>query len=89
MTIAQIRDTIQSVRWTRNHLVGGTSEEFARQLVGPVLAEKIKELRALNIPARFADDIARRDEEIEFCNNVIGRWEAARSTPAFNRSLFN
>jgi hypothetical protein len=78
MTINQIRDVIQAVRWNRNDLTGGTSEEFTRQQVGPILEKKIAELRALVIPARFVRDIERRDEEITFCLRVVGRWVAAQ-----------
>lgn len=82
MTIGQIRDAIRAASWTRNDYSGHTREEFKRANVGPVLHKKVAELRALNIPARFAKDIARRDEEIEYCNAMIGRWETARNTPA-------
>lgn len=87
MKIAQIRETIRRATWVRNDLTGGTAEEFKRQLVGPKLAEQIKILRALVIAPRFFDDIARRAEEIVHCEAVITRWEAARSSPAFNAAL--
>lgn len=80
LSIGQIRDRIQSVRWLRNDLVGGTTAEFQRANVGPQLTAKIDQLAALQIPPRFAADIARRDEEIEFCRRGIARWEQARKS---------
>lgn len=82
MKIAQIRDTIRAAMWTRNDLTGGTREEFRNQAVGPRLEAKIAELRALVIAPRFAADIARRDEEIGYCEAVIARWQAAQTPPA-------
>lgn len=79
MTIAQIRNIIRTSSWLRNDLIGGTREEFCKLDVGPQLEAKIAQLQALEIPARFAEDIARRDEEITYCLRVIGRWIAARS----------
>lgn len=79
LSISEIRRVIDGARWLRNDLVGGTSEEFARQDVGGQLTAKIATLRALEIPARFSDDIARRAEEIEFCQRVIARWEPKRA----------
>lgn len=79
MTIKQIRDIIGAARWLRNDLVGGTAEEFRKQNVGPQLADAITRLKALQIPARFVDDEARRNEEIVYCRTVITRWELRRA----------
>jgi len=87
MKIAEIRTVIRGTAWTRNDLTGGTSEEFIKQEVGPRLQAKIKQLRALEIPARFPGDIARRDEEIVYCERVIARWQAAQPTPAIPAPL--
>lgn len=75
MKIAQIRDVIRSGLWLRNDFAGHTSEEFVRANVAYILNQKIDELQALVIPARFADELARRDEEIASCRKVIARWE--------------
>jgi len=82
MKIAYVRIVIRRAMWTRNDLTGGTRDEFIAQDVGPRLAEKIAELRALVIAPRFADDIAERDREIERCATVIARWEAAQPVQA-------
>lgn len=79
--IGEIREVIRGATWTRNDLTDGTAEEFKRQKVGPRLTEKIAELQSLQIPARFADDIAQRDREIERCNAVIARWNEAQHKP--------
>lgn len=78
MKIGEIRDVIQGARWTRNDLTGGTREEFRKQQVGPVLLAKVATLEALVIPPRFAQDEQRRAEEIEYCQRVIARWNAAQ-----------
>lgn len=81
MKIGEIRDIIRGAQWTRNDLTGGTSEEFRRQRVAERLTEKIAELQALSIAARFAEDIKHRDEEIARCRQVIERWHAAQVAP--------
>lgn len=76
MTISEIRRIIEAARWSRMDLTGGTSEEFKYQAVGPMLRKHIETIKALIIPPRFVTDIARRDEEVEYCNRVITRWES-------------
>lgn len=79
MKIGEIRNIIESAYHTRNWLTGsGIRAEFIKQDVGPTLAKKIAELRALVIAPRFKQDIERRDEEIERCERVIARWIAYR-----------
>lgn len=78
MKIADIRKVIRASAWVRNDF-SGINAEFVRQSVGPTLDAKIIELQALQIPARFVEDIEARNTEIFYCRNVIGRWEAARA----------
>lgn len=79
MKIGEIRNIIESAYHTRNWLTGsGIRAEFIKQDVGPTLAKKIAELKALVIAPRFKQDIERRDEEIERCERVIARWIAYR-----------
>lgn len=82
LKISKIRDIIRSVQWTRNDLTGGTSEEFRKQQVGPSLRAKIVALQALDIPSHFVDDIEMRATEIQRCEAVIARWEAAQTPTA-------
>ena len=79
MKISDIREKIQSLYYLRDMLTGGTSEEFARQNVGPDLAARIVEVEALEIPARFKADIEERRQQIEYAQKVIARWEGARA----------
>jgi hypothetical protein len=78
MKIAEIRRIIDSARWLRNDLTGGTATEFARMNVGPQLEEKRSLLATLEIPTRFADDIKRRDEEMQRLVATIEKWTARR-----------
>lgn len=80
MKISEIRRVIDSAYHTRNWLTGsGIRAEFIKQDVGPTLAKKIAELKALVIAPRFKPDIERRDDEIQRCETVIARWLAYRS----------
>ncbi len=79
MKIAEIRNVIDSAGWTRADLTGGTSEEFRKQQVGPSLRAHVAKLQALEIPERFARDIANRDREIVHAEKVIARWEAVQT----------
>lgn len=74
MKIAEIRDVIDHANWSRRDLTGGTSDEFRRQDVGRRLGEHLGKLKALVIPARFAQDIVNRASEINGCEAVIARW---------------
>jgi len=78
MTINDIRKVIRRAAWVRNDF-SGIREEFIAQPVDTIMQEKIAELQALVIPARFARDIAERDEEITYCLRTIGRWLAAKA----------
>lgn len=86
-SIGSIRDVIRSAEFRRNWLTGGTSEEFRKQQVGPALAEKVAELRALVIAPRFAADIEHRDNEVERCERTIARWNEAQTAPAIDNRV--
>jgi hypothetical protein len=77
MKIKEIREVIDTARWVRNDLTGGTPAEFLRQNVGPRLQEEIAKLRALEIPERFTADIAARDLMIQRCTDTATRWQEA------------
>jgi hypothetical protein len=78
MTINEIRTVIRRAAWVRNDF-SGIREEFIAQPVAAMMEAKIAELNALVIPARFAQDIADRDQEITYCLRTIGRWLAAKA----------
>jgi hypothetical protein len=78
MSINEIRQIIRASAWTRNNF-SGINSEFVNQSVGPTLEAKIVELKALQIPARFAADVQARNTEMRACTNMIARWEAARA----------
>lgn len=78
MKIDAIRDAIRAAGWLRRHLTGGTAYEFVKQDVGPKLSAAINELKALDIPERFAAERAARDEEIGHCEDTVRSWLNAR-----------
>ncbi len=84
MKIKAIRDVIDTANWRRIDLTGGTAEEFKKQSVGPQMKEQIAKLRALEIPARFAREIARREVAIERCEKTAQRWYALFAAPVSN-----
>lgn len=87
MTIADIRREITRAENARNMLTGsGRDEDFARQPVADTLLPRIAALRALEIPARFADDNSRRGREIQHCQDTIARWTALQA-PSAARAL--
>jgi len=79
MKIAEIREMIDTLNWTRNDLSGHTRDEFKRADVPGRLRPKIEACRALVIPARFARDIERRDHAIASAEKMIARWQGSDS----------
>lgn len=82
MKIAEIRSVIDSLNWNRHDLSGATREEFLREDVPARLGRHIEACRALEIPARFARDIASRDSAIEYAERTIARWRDGQPKPA-------
>jgi len=74
MKIAEIRDAIDTLNWTRNDLFGATRDEFRRMNVPARLAQRIEACKALVIPARFARDIENCRYAIERAEAMVARW---------------
>lgn len=75
MTIKEIRNTIQTLNWNRRDATGGTSEENLRTRLDVVLAPHIAAVRALKIPARFAEDIQHQVEALGYADRVLTQWQ--------------
>lgn len=81
MKIAEIRAVIDGLNWTRNDLSGATSEEFKCMNVAARLAPRIAGCKALQIPARFAQDIDARRNAVERAEAMSERWAALHPDP--------
>ena len=55
----------------RRNATGGATEEIRRTSLDKVLSPHIAKVAALDIPARFADEIALREEAIRFAAQAI------------------
>lgn len=78
MPIAKQRSIIDQLNWARGWHTGGTSEENARCNLPEALAPYVAAVEALDIPARFADDIERRSTALKHAANVIAQWQEKR-----------
>lgn len=83
-SIAEIRKTIRHLAWARQWHQGGTADENRRADLPALLAPTIAEVRALDIPARFAADIALRDEALVLADATLARWRASQKIVPFN-----
>jgi hypothetical protein len=79
MKIADIRNTIDTLNWARKYNTGGTNSENRRNDLPAQLAPHIAAVTALEIPKRFAADITRQAEALEYAQTVIARWEESQS----------
>jgi hypothetical protein len=79
MKIADIRNTIETLNWARKYNTGGTNSENRRNDLPTQLAPHIAAVMALEIPKRFAADITRQAESLEYAQTVITRWEESQS----------
>lgn len=82
MKIAEIRNVINSLNWTRNDLSGATTQEFKTMDVAARMAPRIAECKALQIPARFTADIESCRNAIERGEAAVTRWRAMQDTQA-------
>lgn len=78
-SIAQIRQVIDACNWSRNDLGGATPAEFLKMDVAARMAPHIAAVRALEVPARFARDVVRAAEAIEYAERVVARWNERRA----------
>lgn len=79
MSIAHVRETIRFATWLRRDLEGGTEREFiANEDIGRKLSAAIADMKALDIPKRFAAEHMLREAEIGACEDTIRRWLKAR-----------
>lgn len=79
MSINEIREKLDALRWHRMDATGGTREENRRTRLPAILAPHIAAVEALQIPRRFHADIERREWELEAAANVLTRWRATQS----------
>lgn len=82
MTIKEIRATIDALNWARQYFQGGTREENNRCEFAKVIADYVRNVRELVIPARFGHDITRRQEALDYAERAITRWQANRDAAA-------
>jgi hypothetical protein len=82
MKIAQIRRVIDALNWSRNDLFGATPEEFKKMDVPAILAPRIAECKALQIPVRFAKDIEDQAHAIERAEAMAERWQGLQDQKA-------
>lgn len=87
MKIGEIREIIRRGQSTRNWLFGGgIIDEIKRDTSIPgKLQERIDAIKALDIPARFADDIERAAQEVVYLERCIARWHSYQEQPAEDR----
>jgi hypothetical protein len=75
MKIAEIRNVIDRLNWARSYHTGGTRDENRRNRLDANLAPYIADVKALEIPPRFARDIERKENALQHAENVLARWE--------------
>lgn len=80
MKISTIRETLDSIRWTRQEFTGGTVEENRRTRLPAILAPHVTAVESLVIAPRFAKEIERRAWELEAAATVIARWQSSQSS---------
>lgn len=82
MKIAEFRDVVYSLNWSRNDLSGSTQDEFRRCDVAKRLNSHIEAVNAalLEVAPRFKNDIERAESAIKYAKTTIERWEKAQET---------
>jgi hypothetical protein len=76
MKIAEIRETIDALNWTRLDLQGATGDEFKRMKIKIRLIPRIEAVKALTIKPRFERDINRAKNALTNAEQMISDWEA-------------
>ena len=88
MTIAQIRDAIETLNWVRMDATGGTPIENLRTNLPERLAPYIAAVESLVIAPRFYREIQRRKTALWYAEKVIAQWhrnhEAAMKDACIN-----
>ena len=90
ISIAEIRDKIDTLRWTRDDLHGHTRDEFKRADVRARLTPKIAAVESLIIPERFAREKEKQKWEVDKAKEMIQRHESEKkaSTAYLNSNHF-
>jgi hypothetical protein len=74
MKISEIRDTIGTLNWNIQDGTGGTPAENLRCNLPERLRPHIEAVEALEIPPRFARDVERRRDALEYAREAIDLW---------------
>ncbi len=76
MKIAEVRQVIDRLNWTRNDLSGATADEFKRMDIAARLAPPIADCVALEISPRFGREVEGRRNAIERAEAMVARGVA-------------
>lgn len=74
MKVAEIREAIDHLNWSRSDLQGATRDEFIRMNVPARLNPLIDSCESLEIKPRFKRDAHNRDYAVARAKAVISRW---------------
>ena len=79
MRIAEIREIINILNWSRQNATGGTREENQRCNLPARLEPLIAEVEALQIPPRHRRDIENRNQALTHARDALARWSDNRT----------
>jgi len=82
MKISDIRRAIDSAQNARTDLQGHTTQEFIAADVSARLGRHIETLSALQIPARYVEELRQRSVAIDALARMLDRWQGLRAAEA-------